>query len=226
MTRGFVALVNFYQDRKGGSRLLRNLDSMEIPSIWFDGAVETFPLINNCESSTDGLPKEILSYKRTHLISGDKGTIARGRTRMLKMAATLGYEFALIIDCDEYLEGDVDLFESNLLRMVGIEPRVYSVPFIEHNPNPKLPSTRADIVERIVYKPQFVSVQKAHYGFFHSLYGTDVAIDPKTPVVFGLTIHQDDTVRDKERNEMMDEYQQKRRKVEISQLLENSSLDD
>lgn len=214
----FIVLVNFYQELQAGSRLLENLDSLKLPSIWYDGRVDGFKQLNNSDVSTDGLPELIMRYKRTALMRGFKETLGYGRTKLMRLAAAFGYDFALIVDCDEYITGDVALFEKNLEKLALSEPRLLSVRFVEHHKNKELASNNADYVERLIYKPRYMTVKTVHYQFFHNYHGFDTKVDSDTMLIEGITIHQDDTVREKSRNDHMTEYQKERRKIEIKSL--------
>jgi hypothetical protein len=217
----FIAIISAYQDAKAAARLLQNLDSMEIPSIWYDGRVEGFPRINNSDTSTDGLLELILSYKRTHTMTGGPGPVGHGTNKMMKLAAQLNYDYTLLLSCDEYLEGDVELFESNLEKIKLSQPTKMRLPFVEHNiKGNKDNNGGKHIAERLVYLPGFVKIKDIHWLYYHNYFGYDMMMDRPGPLILGLTIHHDDTIRDPARNTMMDEFQKTQKKREMQRLVE------
>jgi hypothetical protein len=211
-----IAIVGFYQDRKAGQRLAENLDKLGIPSIWCDSRVEGFKQYNNSDYSTDGLPEFLQQFKSISLFRLGLTQKGEGITFMLRKAAAMGYKYTITLGCDEYLEGDFELFKSNLKRIKLSEPTKLRVPLVEKNGD-------QNISERVVYMPEFVHVKHVHYFYYNNYFGYEKLMAVKngeSPLVLGLTIYHDDTVRDPERNQAMDEYQKIDKKKEFETTLD------
>lgn len=212
----FIALVGFYQDRKAGERLAKNLDELGIPSIWVDSRIEGFKQYNNSDVSTDGLPEILANYKSVSLFR--LGLLKKGEAMnfMLKKASEMGFKYTITLGCDEWLEGNVELFKHNLGRISLLEPTKLRMPLIEKNGD-------RNISERVVYMPEFVFVRAVHYFYFHTYFGKEklMAVNKgESPLVLGLRIYHDDSIRDPERNQAMDEYQKIDKKKEFETTLQ------
>jgi len=220
MKRNFVALIGYYQDRQAGERLEQNLEELGIPSLWCDSRVKGFTKINNSDLSTDGFTEYLESKGHTVLKLGLRNA-GEATNILLRKAGELGYKYTMTLGCDEFLDGDVNLFESNLDAIPKDEPMKLRIPFVEHNPN-GVGNGLGHFAERVVYLPQFVSVGDIHWIYWHTYYRQPqpLATKKNCPMVFGLTLHQDDTIRDGIRNKMMDEYQVSQRKREREKLVE------
>lgn len=212
-----VALIGFYQDRDAGERLLKNLTELGIPSMWADSRVEGFKQYNNSDTSTDGFPGVIFETPNAHLFSLGLTKPGEGMTFLLKKASDAGYKYVITLGCDEYLEGDIELFLRNLQKIPMKEPTKLKMPITEHNS--KCGSHGGNVAERVVFMPQFVFLKDVHYVYFHNYFGYDKPMKD-TPLVLGMTIHHDDTIRDDSRNKAMDEYQQSQKKREFDSILQ------
>lgn len=212
-----AALIGFYQDRIAAERLLKNLDQYDIESFWCDSRVEGFHQYNNSDYSTDGLQEIIQSYRNTHLYS--LGLSKHGQSMNLLLKQASNYKYTITLGCDEYLEGDLNIFEDALDRFDFKEPMKLRLPITEHGSGK---SHGGRIAERIVYLPRYVFLKDVHYVYFHNYFGYDKPMGSthwQSPLVLGLTIHHDDTIRDELRNTRMDEYQEAQKKREFEALI-------
>lgn len=207
----FVALIGTYQDVDGGKRLVRNLDELGIPSIWADSRVEPFQQINGSDYSTDGLREIVSGYENTTWHELGKTVPGEGANFLLRQAAKK-YKHCMILSCDEYLSGDVTILMDSVRKQKLQSPARCGLQFIEHNP--KNENCSKDKVDRLIYLPEYVFIEQIHWMYFHNYYGKKQVL-LNNPRVDGMTIHHDDSIRPKWRNELMDEFQRKRKPVEM-----------
>lgn len=208
------ALIGFYMDKDAGERLLKNLEQYGVRSFWLDSRVENFPRLSNDpnDNSNDGLRELIHASRYGSLIDTPLETKPQGYW-MSKCYAELGkeYDFIFVLGCDEYISGDMDLLMENLIKMNIQEPAKIRLPIIEHNSkgNHNIPH----ITERIIAFPKFVYIKNIHWHYYHNYFGNEQPLK-YSPLVLGITIHHDDTIRPKIRNQVMDVYQKKKTKQE------------
>lgn len=211
-----VAIVLVYQDYHGGKRLADNLTKLGIASIWGDGRFKgvsgkEFPQINNSDLSTDGLKEYVLSLGNTTWLDIGLCLMEEKHNRLYDEAHNQGYTHALLMGCDEYIEGDVELFLKNLDSFDKSKPMVIRVPMIQHKTDVDI-DQYAHFVERIFYMPHLIRTRKIHWTHF-SILEDNIPDKPNVgmvsfPVpVFGITIHHDSSLREKKRDEMMIAWQ-------------------
>ena len=214
------ALIGFYQDEKAGSRLLQNLEQLGIDSLWVDSRLDGFHQYNNSDVSTDGLPKLIEDAKHAKLYRLGLTFPGEAMNFLLREASLQGYSYTISLGCDEWLDGDTNLFVNNLKAIPMKEPTKLRIPLVEHNFGGT--NTGGHITERIVYMPEYVHLKNVHWVYFHNYYGYDKPMadqERTSPLVLGLTVHHDDTIRDPARNKLMDEFQVQQRKSEKDAVL-------
>lgn len=224
MVKTPIALVGFYQDRHGGERLLKNLRSYDIPSIWVDSRLTGFMPIDNSDYSTDGLPEVIESYKDTMLFTFGESAPGEVISFMLKKAGGLGYEYSLVLGCDEYLTGDWNITNEALYDLQLKEPARIRMPIVEHNDTGLNRGNAKHVQDRIVYLPEFVYVKGIHWLYYTNFHGAERIIGEarQTPCVYGATVNHDDTIRPAWRNQVMDVFQKKqvaREKLELNTIV-------
>ena len=208
MTIKITAIIGFYQDRIAGERLLKNLDSYDIHSIWADGRIEGFPKLGDSNLSSDGFREVIQSYKNTTLIDiglHGPGDLING---MLQTAAEMKYDFTMTFGCDEYLTGDWNITCDALERFKFKRPMRFKVPIIEHNEEGN--NNQKHIAERITFMPGYVHVKDIHWLYWSFFNGEDrmLGTERQDPVAFCVTLHHDDTIREKWRNQVIDKFQE------------------
>lgn len=221
-------LVGFFQDGVAGKRLAKNLQDLGIDSIWIDGRVEGFMAIDNSNLSTDGFKETLRNYSHVKHVH-DFGLAPAGQsiTWGFKCAAQMGYDYVIVMGCDEYLEGDFDLFRENLTRIKRNEPTRFRMPIEEHNPEHNHNAEHAQ--SRVISMPQYVYIKNIHWLYFHNFFGPDhpviMAKHDNNPLVLGLTLHHDDTIRPAWRNNLMDIYQSKKTDEEWKIMEDMASQD-
>lgn len=217
MTDNIAAIVGFYQDRLAGTRLLQNLKKHKIFSIWADTRLENFMAIDSSNTSTDGLPQLIKSFPNTYLMSIGKTVPGQATMIMMKEAAKLGYEYVIVLGCDEYIEGEWETTKQALDYLQLKEPTRIKLPIIEHNP---LKNNNASWQGRIVYMPQYVEIGQIHWLYYSTYKGRRKIIGDihQDPIVFGAEIHHDDSIRPEWRNNLMDVWQRHRTELETQEL--------
>lgn len=218
--RDLIAIVGVYQDRDAGEGLLRNLESYDIPSIWSDGRVLGFPRINNSDQSTDGMRELVQSSKNAILVSHEPNYPGCATTECYKIAGDMGYRYAILLGCDEYVQGDPNLLHSNLERLNLKKPERIRIPFVEHNPQKNFNNGPKEmVIDRIIYMPQYVYIKKdIHWFYYHNYFGYEYPMTDYSKLVYGITIHHDDSIRPKWRDQLMDDYQKERTTQEHERL--------
>lgn len=220
-----VALIGYYQDGKAGKRLEQNLEKLGIPSLWCNSRVIGFPKINNSDLSTDGFTEYLESKGHTVF---NKGVTKVGESTnfLLQKAGELGYKYTITLGCDEYLEGDFQLFQDNLEKIPMDKPTKLRMPLVEHNVGGT--NGGGNITERVVYMPEFVYIGDVHWIYYHNYYREpEIMAYENCPIVLGLTVHHDDKIREDSRNKMMDEFQVSQRKKEkeaVIQMVKNYQI--
>ncbi len=211
-----VATCVVYQDFDGGKRLVDNLTQLGMPSIWGDGRFKgvsgkEFPKINGSDLSTDGLKEYVLSKPNTQWIDVGLCLMEEKHNLLHMEAGKQGYTHELLMGCDEYIEGDLQLFLKNLDSFDKSKPMVIRVPMIQHKTDVDI-DQYAYFLERIFYKPHLIRTRKIHWTHF-SILEDNIPGKPNVgmvsfPVpVYGITIHHDSTIRQKKRDQMMIKWQ-------------------
>lgn len=211
-----VAIVLVYQDYDGGKRLVDNLTEYGIHSIWGDGRFKgvsgkEFPQINGSDVSTDGLREYVLSKPNTKWLDIGLCLMEEKHNILYDEAHKAGATHALLLGCDEYLEGDYDLFLKNLDSFDKSYPMVIRVPMVQHHTTVDIDQYKG-FLERIFYLPQFIRTRKIHWTHFCTLEDgnpdkPNVGMVSFPSPVLGLVIHHDSALREKKRDEMMQTWQ-------------------
>jgi len=212
-----VAIIPFYNDFKALQRLLLSISSMNIPSIFCDGRFHDFKKINDSDFSTDGSRFLTLGFKKTKLIDCGPCYIEEKINKLFHEASKLGYSHTLLIGCDEYLKGDLKLLQQNLKNFDQKEPMIIRMPFQEHSTNEKL--NRKDLfIERIFFMPGLIRARGSHRLFYSAIdqaKGKKQSMQSSPSTISSVTLHHDNTIRTKDRNELMLEYQNKIKEFKI-----------
>ena len=202
-----VAIVPFYNDFKALQRLLMHLSSMGMPSILCDGRFHNFQKINDSDISTDGSRFLVQGYKNTTLLNCGPCHVDEKLNVLFHEAAKQGYSHCILLGSDEDIEGDIELLKKELDQISKDEPVLIRIPFEEKNPKLDKPPS---FIERIFYMPGLIRAK----GTFQSFYSaSDQAKTISTPMksnpvgINAITIQHDSTIRTKERNELMKNYQ-------------------
>jgi len=202
-----VAIIPFYNDFKALQRLLMNLSSMGMPSILCDGRFHNFQKIDESDFSTDGSRFLVQGFKDAILINCGPCYVDEKINALLDEAEKQGYSHSILLGSDENIEGSIKLLKKELEKISGIEPLLISLPFEEKNPKLDKPPK---FIERVFFMPGQIRA-KGNYQSFYSVVDQANGISPpmkSNPVsINAITIHHDSTIRTKERNELMKNYQ-------------------
>jgi len=204
-----VAIVPFYNDFKALQRLLLHLSEIDLPVILCDGRFHNFKKIDDSDLSTDGSRFLVAGFKNATLIEAGPSHIEEKFNKLFHEAARLGYTHAVLLGCDEYPDGDIRILKENLEKIDQTGPMLISIPFEEHKQKLDKPK---EFIERIFFMPGLITSKEGHNSFFStSDNDTDNKdqMEPYSVVIKGITIHHDNSIRNKERNELMSDYQQK-----------------
>lgn len=202
-----VAIVPFYNDFKALQRLLMNLNSIKLPAILCDGRFHNFEKINDSDLSTDGSRFLIHGFKNTTLIELSSCYVDEKINKLFHEAARQNYSHGMLLGCDEYPEGDFDIIQKNLQTLDQTDPRIFRVPFHEHKSKLDRPP---DYIERIFQMPGLIRAKGTYNTFFSAADQAKGILTPMkshSQVISGITIHHDNSIRDKKRNELMKDYQ-------------------
>lgn len=204
-----VAIIPFYNDFKALQRLLMHLSSMSLPAVLCDGRFHSFKKIDNSDFSTDGSRFLITGFKSTTLINCGPCYVDEKINKLFHEAAKQGYSHAILLGCDEYPDGDLKLLLENLENLNQSEPMIIKVPFIDKQGKSH---QKNNFIERIIFMPGLVRAKGSHNTFFsavdqvRSIYDT---MRPYDSPIEGISIFHDNSIRNKERNELMLDYQKK-----------------
>jgi len=195
-----VAIIQVYNDIDGVKRLHKELSKHGIKSIWGDGRFCDFQRINDSDLSTDGTREFIQDQNDTVLLDlGDMLEYDK-LTLILQHAGYLGYEYALLLSCDEIPKGSFRDLEG-YLRTLPDTPNVYRLVYDATEWN-----THTDkFVERLFHYPGRISCKLTHWCY-HIDDSKDVYLSDKKPVK-GVSIYHDNSIRPRKRELQMTEYQ-------------------
>jgi len=190
-----------------GPHLTRALDSFknwEVKKvICIDGA---FPLFEHegKSKSDDGTREIIQSYDNTILLDTGFNFMPVKNNLAFHTAGKLGFDACLIVGADEYLEGNINKLT------IPIDIPLAQVALEEHNPTGKYNKWESHN-PRLVINPMFVTCKDVHWFYF---YMNELIAFDQAPIVEGITIHCDDTLRPKERDDKMTRYQDRNVPIE------------
>jgi len=204
-----VALVPFYNDFKALQRLLMHLSSMKIPSILCDGRFHSFKKMGNSDLSTDGSRFLTSGFKLTTLINNGPCYVDEKINKLFHEAAKQDFTHAVLLGCDEYPQGDVNLLLKNLESLNHSEPTLIKVPFIDKQ---EKSHQENNFIERIFFMPGLIRARGSHNTFFSAVdqaRGISENIKPHITPIEGISIFHDNSIRNRERNELMQDYQEK-----------------
>ena len=202
-----VAIIQVYNDIDGVKRLHSELSKHGIKSIWGDGRFCDFQKVNDSDLSTDGTREYIQAQNNTVLLDlGDMLEYDK-LTSILHHAGSMGYEYALLLSCDEVPKGSFPDLEE-YLRTLPDTPAVLRLKFDANEWK-----THPDkFVERLFHYPARISCKLTHWCY-HIDDHKDVYLSDIKPVE-GVSIYHDNTIRPRKRELQMAEYQCKQIKNE------------
>lgn len=204
MRNDIVAIIQTYNDFQGVKRLHSKLKKYGISSIWGDGRFPDFEKINDSDLSSDGTRDYLLAQNDTKVMYYPKMYEYDKLTKLLHTAGNMAYKYAILFGCDEYPIGDFDELIKNLKH--EDKPNVCRLKLTkesekDNNTHP------ADYVERVFVYPQRISVKTTHWSYYTDDGSKAIISDKK--IIEGIIVHHNQSIRPKEREGLMSEYQVK-----------------
>ena len=204
MPHDIIALIPVYNDVDCVKRLHSKLLEMGIYSIWGDGKFPLFESINDSSLSTDGTREYLQDAFKVLLLDYPDITLPDKLTQMLHIAGRMGYKYAITFGADEIPEGNFEELVKTIDQFSNDEPMVFNLPFITTDEYVySLPN-----VERVFKFPDRISVRGAHYLFYRD--DETEAIRSSMLMFTSIKVHHDHTIRPKDRDKKMTDYQIKR----------------
>jgi len=200
--KGCVGIL-FYNDIDGLKRLIPSLLQSGVSYYdiqAFDGPFKQFPH-GGQEISTDGSREYLQNIGVRIFDCGVCSHIDKTNIRF-KMADKYGYDFVFAIDCDEYMMGNwPDMIKHLELCQERMKYFTYAVPFMDLD---GFYHERA-YHQRIFIDPKNLYYRGAHWWIFHK---SEVMMQTTHWVVGCILVVHDSKIRPKEREALMDKFQE------------------
>jgi glycosyltransferase involved in cell wall biosynthesis len=192
-----AAGIIFFQDKASLKRLLDSLTDFD-NVLAIDGAFAAYTPANRL--STDGGRELCREYRNVTLIDAPDLSEPEKRSTYLQQCND---DHLVILDSDDWIEGDVQEFKRNL----PVDGEVHCVDYCnfegQHYPAPVL-----------ISKPKTYSYYLAHCVMKHESGRTFRLHGHRERIIRGITIHSDDKLRQPEYLRYCGEYQERLRVYE------------
>lgn len=195
-------VTSAYNDVHAMKRHLDSTLALGLFTIVVDGKYRGFE--GDVYYSTDGMIDLVKSYSNTLYICDESLDLEELKNNAgFSKAHELGYEYVILLGADEYLEGDVDtmLLYVDTLRKYFPEQHLFNINVVEHNLNDIWNRTLTHMA-RLFHDPVNFEGKYTHWMRFYK--GEKVS---GVYIVDGITMHHDDSIRPKDRNEQMLRFQ-------------------
>jgi len=214
----------YYEDLQGIKRLFDSLEKTNASPyriFAIDGKYKQFSETENMLSSSEvhkyleQFPK-VVNYTEWKTFP----TEIEKRNKYLELCQD-DIDFLIVVDSDEYLQGDWDLFVTNLEKLkerIYKENRHMQMRNLHFVAMQDAPSTRISNRPRIIYQPSKIRYFGCHYTWIH-VDTKDSCIYTDDPAVAGIQIIHDASQRSKEYEENMNRYQIEQKKIEDNNLI-------
>lgn len=197
------AFFPFYNEIDVLPKLLDSLKDFPLV-IACDGKWKHFPDKNAREDglSYDGSRELIKKYKNTILLDCGNQTEEDMLNMCFAEAGKRGFDLALQMGADEYIEGDLETLLAHAKNVILTERKlIYFIEFYAIHITP--PSQQFSQLGRLHFHPEKITVRDVHWWYYvdgvrHGSFGRQVP---------GITIIHDDTPRKAEREHQMAVYQ-------------------
>ena len=205
--KGCVGIL-FYNDIDGLKRLIPSLLRIGVPKediIALDGPFDLFP--HSGPDSTDG-SREYLDKMGVKVIGcGIQTHIEKTNSRFF-WAHKLGYDYVLAVDCDEYVLGSWEDFNTHLqICKDRMSYFTYAVPFMDLD---GFYHERAQH-QRVFIDPKNLYYQGAHWWVFHK---SEVMMQTSRWIIGCILVVHDSKIRSPDREYLMNVFQEKFVKAE------------
>ena len=203
ITGRLCAYYPVFEDLEALSKTIPKIIEFGITDLFFcDGPFMGFAQHN--KKSQDGT-RELCKQHGTLLDAGicfeeDKLNMS------FEHIANKGFKYILLLGADEWPEGDIKLFLKNLGARFDNDDRPH-IPLVrvqEHSPDSKW-NRVIDNSPKIFVNPSRIRAKHAHWLYY--LDGAQIPFHDHEPLIDGIIIHHDDSLRSEKRNKMMSEFQ-------------------
>ena len=203
-----ICYIPTYNDEDALRRCLSKLKKLGITALVGDGRFTDFPQINGSDHSTDGtveLAKSFGAHYFQHkpMREQDKFNMA------LDIAKKLDYEVFMYCGSDAYFEGNIDEFLLSLQRyyeQYAVEPSQLLVWTEEKQPEAKWNNTGSR-QPRVILNYWKMEARYLHWTMFEKGSPDSQPLAPVGDLLDGIKLIHDNSVRPKERDDMMTKYQ-------------------
>lgn len=216
--------LSVYNDVSGLTRLLQSVAVPQIANILVvDGRYRGFR--SRSELSTDGTRESCKAYDNVVLVDLPATQIKK-RNRYLQLSKEYGLDFLIIMDSDEYIQEGANwpLFThacEESVRLDEYQYRIYDVRYQNEMP--------WDLGERprVWFKPWQIRYDVKHFRWIIKAKCKDRKVyegNNGRRLLPGITIKHQRSIRPKERNEAMDNYEDRLMHLEIKQMKRKYNL--
>jgi len=193
----------YYFDLDSYKRLWGYNWALGLPSIVIDGRFNGFPDLEDM-GWNDNMQNYASKMEYIHYTKMQPCYEEEKLTKAFYIAHKLGYKWMILLGADEYLEGDINHFMMKLKAVSTDEGEIFKMRVKEHNPGHKY-DQRLPIMAKIFHNLDQLEAKNLHWLVYKK--GNRWALKSKPNVIEGLVIHQDSKIRDRERDAMMEKYQ-------------------
>jgi len=197
--------VVFWNEKRGLDRLLPTLKEFDYVYL-IDGRFKMMEGDSNW--STDGSRWTIDACSNAYCYLQFPSSEPEHRNKYLEKAGRHHDDYLLVIDADEWIEGDVKQFRKNLPQPKKDGPLIYGIEMI-------IKRGRCDVKPRLFYKPGLLRYSEGHAILQNKITGVRFNRHASADMVKGITIHENDDLRTKEHIDKIYRYQEKLIKHEI-----------
>lgn len=193
-------IVPHYEDLTGVQKLIPNLLSHGIKKIGiYDGPFVTFRGGTGNDISSDGSLGYLDNIKEVEIIKMGRCWMEQKLTRAFARAADLGFKYAMLLGCDEWLAGDFGKFWISTDKV-----NVAGMPFREHHVD-NMYNRNVVLMHRFFINPGELETKTSHFEYFAK--NTGERVKHATVTSGSITIHHNDEIRDPKRNKDMETFQ-------------------
>jgi len=143
------------------------------------------------------LQNDVLYFKHEPMFEEDVLNLA------FESVSIRSYDVMILLGSDCWLEGYVENFSLNLKNVIEGRSDIFKLKNIEHQPDHKW-QQKVDTQPVVFYKPDGLVAKNNHWCIYRK--DSNYVLKPKG-IIQGLVLHHDAGLRSKERNVLMEKYQ-------------------
>jgi hypothetical protein len=203
-----ICYIPVYNDAVALERCLTKLDKLGIQALVIDGRFTDFPQIEDNDVSTDQT-MEVATSHHAHYVMAEPMREQNKFNLALEIARERGFEVFMYCGADAYYEGDIDEFMMNLQRFYeqyAAEPTLVCVFAEETQPDAKWNNTSSR-QPRIIFNYWKMEARHLHWTMYEKGAPDTQPLQTVYDIVEGIKLYHDNTIRPKERDDMMTAYQ-------------------